>query len=104
VAHWVVRRTKEIGIRQALGAQRRNIVALVIRQAISVSIVGVILGVGAALGLTRFLRDLLFQVGPTDPVTFLAISVLFVIVALVASYLPAWRAAKVDPMVALRYE
>ncbi len=87
-----------------MGAERINIVGLVIRQALSLSIVGVIPVVGAALALTRFLKGVLFHVGATDPVTFLSISVLFVIVALLASFLPAWRAANVDPMVAVRYE
>jgi putative ABC transport system permease protein len=104
ISYSVIQRAKEIGIRQALGAQRTDILSLVIRQAVGISLVGVLLGLGMATALTRLLKDLLFQVRPTDPATFVAVSVLFFLVALAASYIPARRAAKVDPMVALRYE
>jgi ABC-type antimicrobial peptide transport system permease subunit len=104
ISYWVVRRTREIGIRQALGAEQRKIVALVIMQGLRPSVVGLILGVGAAFGLTRFLRDLLYQVGAADPMTFFAVAALFLVVAMLACYVPARRATKVDPMIALRYE
>jgi putative ABC transport system permease protein len=104
ISYWVVRRTREIGIRQALGAEQRKIVALVIMQGLRPSVVGLILGVGAAFGLTRFLRDLLYQVSAVDPMTFFAVAALFLVVAMLACYVPARRATKVDPMIALRYE
>ncbi len=104
ISYSTAQRTKELGIRSALGAQRRGIISLVVRQGFSLSVAGVLLGVCAALALTRLLKDLLFQVRPTDPATFIAVSVLFVLVALAASYVPARRAAKVEPMEALRYE
>jgi putative ABC transport system permease protein len=102
VSYSVVQRTKEIGIRRALGAARSNILSLVARQVVTLALTGVILGVGGAFVLTRLLQDLLFKVSATDPATFAGISVLFVLVALAASYIPARRAARVDPLIALR--
>jgi predicted permease len=102
ISYSVVQRTKEIGIRRALGAPRQNILSLVARQVIMLAVAGVVLGVGGALVLTRLMQDLLFQVSSTDPATFVGISVLFVLVALAASYIPARRAAAVDPLAALR--
>jgi putative ABC transport system permease protein len=104
VSYSVLQRTKEIGIRRALGAQRSNVLTLVIREGFRFSLAGVLLGICAAFALTRLVRGLLFQVSPTDPATFVGISMLFVLMALAASYIPARRAAQVDPMVALRYE
>jgi putative ABC transport system permease protein len=104
ISYSVVQRTKEIGIRRALGAQRRDILSLVAGQVLSLALVGVLLGICGAFALTRLLQDLLFQVSATDPATFVGISILFVLVGMAASYMPARRAAQVDPMVALRYE
>ncbi len=104
ISYSVVQRTKEIGIRQALGAKRGHILSLVVGQGFLLSIAGVIAGLCAAFGLTRLLKSLLFQISATDASTFIGISFLYVIVAMLASYIPARRAAKVDPMVALRYE
>jgi len=104
ISHSVVRRTKEIGIRRALGAERNDVLSLVMGQGLSLSLAGVVLGMCAAWALTRVVRDLLYGVGPTDAATFAGIAILFAVAALVASYIPACRATKVDPMVALRYE
>jgi ABC-type antimicrobial peptide transport system permease subunit len=104
ISYSVSKRTKEIGIRQALGAGRGHILSLVVGQGFVLSVIGIVVGAGAAFGLTRVLKDLLFQVTATDPATFVEISLLFVAMALLASFIPARRAAKVDPMVALRYE
>lgn len=104
ISYSVIRRTKEIGIRCALGAQRRNIISLVIEQGLVLSIVGVLLGIVMAFALTRVLRDFLFRVRPADPLTFAGISILFVLVAVAASYIPAHKAIKIDPMTALRTE
>jgi putative ABC transport system permease protein len=104
ISYSVAQRTKEIGIRQALGARRSDILSLVVGQGLAFSAVGVVLGIGAAFALTRVLKDLLFKVSATDPMTFVGISTVFVLVALLASYIPARSASKIDPMVALRYE
>jgi putative ABC transport system permease protein len=104
ISYSAVQRTKEIGIRRALGAQERDILSLLAGQAVYLTLTGVLLGIGGAFALTRFLSDLLFQVRTTDPGTFVGISILFVLVGVSASYIPARRAARVDPMVALRYE
>jgi predicted permease len=104
ISYSVVQRTKEIGIRRALGAQQGDILSLVAGQVIGLALAGVLLGLGGAFALTRILQDLLFQVSATDPATFVGISILFVFVGVAASYVPVRRAAKVDPMVALRYE
>ncbi len=103
-AYSVTRRVQEIGIRMALGAQRRNVLALVLREGLVLTAVGVGLGLGVALALTRILRGLLFEITPTDPVTFVSTALLLGVVALLACYLPARRAARIDPMVALRRE
>lgn len=102
ITYSVVQRTKEIGIRRALGAPRNNILALVARQTMSLTVAGVVLGIGGALALTRLMRDLLFQVSASDPLTFVGVAVLFVIVALTAGYIPARRASEIDPLAALR--
>lgn len=103
-AYFVEQRTREIGIRVALGATRRDIVRLVVRQALAMSALGVVFGVAGALMLTRAIRSLLFVVSPRDPLSFAATIVLLIAVAMLASYVPAIRATKVDPLVALRYE
>jgi putative ABC transport system permease protein len=102
ISYSVVRRTKEIGIRRALGAPASNILGLIARQVVILALAGVLLGVGGAFALTRLMQDLLFQISATDPATFVAVSILFVVVALAAGYIPARRAAAVDPMATLR--
>jgi len=102
ITYSVAQRTKEIGIRRALGAQRGNILALVVGHGLRLALTGVLLGVCGAFALTRLLQGLLFHISTTDPVTFVSISALFVVVALVASYVPARGAIGIDPLVALR--
>ncbi len=100
----VVQRTREIGVRVALGAPRRNVLLLVIRQGVTLALTGAAVGIAGALVAARLLAGLLFGVTPTDPLTFLGVSVLLLLVAVLASWLPASRATNVDPMEALRYE
>jgi len=97
-------RKREIGIRLALGAQRRDVVQMVLSEGATMALVGVAMGIAAALGLTRLMGSLLFGVTAQDPLTFALVAALLMLVALVACYVPARRAMKVDPMVALRYE
>jgi putative ABC transport system permease protein len=104
VAHNIAQRTHEIGIRIAVGASRSHVLKLVVGQALRVTLTGVGLGALGALGLTRYLKSLLYGVKPTDPVTFASIAAMLLLVALLASYIPARRAMEVDPMVALRHE
>ncbi|HMJ62835.1 MAG TPA: FtsX-like permease family protein, partial [Bryobacteraceae bacterium] len=102
IAYSVARRTQEVGIRRALGAQQSDILRLVLGQGLGLSLAGVAMGIAGAFALTRVMKGLLFQVTATDPATFAGIAILFVIVALAASYIPARRAARIDPMAALR--
>jgi putative ABC transport system permease protein len=102
ISYSVVERTREIAIRQALGAQRSSILALVLRQGLGVALTGIVAGIVGAAGLTRLLSSMLFGVKALDPVTFVLAAMLFLMVALVASYIPARRAAAVEPMAALR--
>jgi predicted permease len=104
ISFFVGQRTREIGIRLALGAQRRDVLKLVVNEALSLTLTGILVGLAAAFVLTRFLGTLLYGVSATDPVDFAAVAALFAGVALVACYIPARRAMRVDPLVALRYE
>jgi putative ABC transport system permease protein len=104
ISHMVLQRTREIGIRVALGAQRRDIMEMVLRQGIRAALAGVGIGVIVGLALTRLLRSLLYGVTPGDWITFLSVAVLLLVVALLACSIPARRAMRVDPIVALRYE
>jgi len=104
LSYEVARRTREIGIRTALGAQRRDIFRLVLRQGLTLTIFGVIVGIAAAIGVTRYLGSLLYGVAATDPLTFVTIAFTLIAVALLACYIPSQRATRVDPIVALRYD
>jgi putative ABC transport system permease protein len=104
MSYSVAQRTNEIGIRMALGAQARDVLTLIGRQAITLVLIGLAIGLAGALALTRLLATLLFGVTTKDPATFAAIALLLSIVAILACYIPAWRATKVDPLEALRYE
>lgn len=104
LSYEVARRTRELGIRMALGAQRRDLLRLVVGQGIMLSLAGATIGIAAALGVTRFMSAMLYGIHADDPATFAGVAVLLMFVALLACYIPARRAMKVDPMVALRYE
>ena len=100
----VALRTRELGLRLAVGAQPRQVLLLVLKQGLMLTIVGVVLGLAAASALTRLLSGMLFGVGTVDMTTFTTISVLLIVVSLLACYLPARRAMRIDPLSALRYE
>jgi putative ABC transport system permease protein len=104
MAYSVSERSREIGIRMALGAQRRDVLKLVVAQGMTLTLVGIGVGLAAALALTRLMRSLLFEVSVTDPLTFAGLAALLSVVAMLACYLPARRATKVDPIVSLKCE
>jgi ABC-type antimicrobial peptide transport system permease subunit len=104
ISYLVRQRTHEIGIRMALGAQRRDVVRMVLGEGLRVALLGVVVGIVAALGLTRLLTQMIFGVRTVDPLTFAGVAILLTFVAMVACYIPARRAMRVDPIVALRYE
>jgi putative ABC transport system permease protein len=104
LSYSVARRTQEIGVRAALGAQRTDVLRLILGEGARLALMGVAIGIGASLAVTRLMSSLLFDIQATDPLTFVGVAALLSLVALFASYVPARRAMKVDPMVALRYE
>jgi ABC-type antimicrobial peptide transport system permease subunit len=104
ISYLVERRTQELGIRIALGAQSWSVLRLVLRDGLKMALAGVGVGLVAALGLTRLLSKMVYGVSTTDPATFISISCGLIIIAVLACYLPARRATKVDPLIALRYE
>jgi predicted permease len=102
LAYLVSQRAQEIGIRLALGADRSHVLAMVLRQGLALAAVGIVLGLIGAVALTRLMQSLLYNVSPNDPMTFVAVTAAVLLVALMAGFLPAWRAVKVSPMIALR--
>jgi ABC-type antimicrobial peptide transport system permease subunit len=102
MAYLVNQGTREIGIRMALGASQRNVLSLVVRQGMALAVSGMLIGLAAAFFLARLIRSQLFGVDSTDPITFASISALLLLIALLASYIPAQRAARIDPMASLR--
>jgi ABC-type antimicrobial peptide transport system permease subunit len=104
MAYAVALRTREIGIRVALGAQRSDVLSLVLRQSTILTAVGIVLGIAGAAILTQSMRGMLFGLTPLDPATIGAVAVIFVAVATCAAFLPAWRASHVEPLRALRVE
>jgi putative ABC transport system permease protein len=104
ISYSVAQRTQEIGIRVALGAQRSSLMSMILKQGLRTALLGIGIGLVAALGLTQSMKSLLFGIGATDPLTFISVAATLLFVALAASYLPARRAMRVDPLVALKYE
>jgi putative ABC transport system permease protein len=104
MAYAVGQRTREIGVRMALGANSANVLRMILRQGLTLAVLGIALGLGASFGLTRLMRSMLYNVKTTDPLTFAAVTSAFLLVAVAACWIPARRATRVDPVVALRCE
>jgi putative ABC transport system permease protein len=104
ISHLIGQRTREIGVRMALGAQRNEVLRLVLGQGAKMALLGVVVGIAAAVGLMRLMANQLFGISSYDPLTFVSVALLLALVALVACYLPARRAVRVDPIIALRHE
>jgi ABC-type antimicrobial peptide transport system permease subunit len=104
MAYSVTRRTQEFGVRMALGAGRSDVFRLVLRRGMMPVMIGLAIGIGAAYGLSRFLAGFLYGVGATDAFTYAGVALLLFLVAMMAGFLPARRATRVDPVIALRYE
>ena len=104
MAYFVTQRTREIGVRIALGAQWQDVLNLVLRSGMLLVTLGLTIGLAGAFALTRLMNTLLFEVSPTDPITFVVVALCVILATLLACYIPARRATKVDPLIALRYE
>lgn len=104
ISYSVARRCHEIGIRMALGAQRGNVLRMILSQGLRIAGAGVVIGIAASAGLTRLMTKLLFSVSASDPLTFAAVALVLVLIAMLACYIPARRTLRVDPMIALRHE
>jgi ABC-type antimicrobial peptide transport system permease subunit len=104
MSYGVARRTNEIGLRMALGAKGSNVIGMILREVMLLTVAGAVAGVAVAMACTRFVQSQLFGLTPNDPLTFAVAGVILLVVGTVAGYIPAKRASKIDPMVALRYE